>query len=272
MKTRSKIALIALAFAPFLLAATSGFPSRPFFQSVTVGSPIAANIPVTGNMLLSTASQTKLELDATSAAADTKRWIWQVGTTSSTFAGNTDVGGNCCTYLQAVRAGTTLSAVSLGSATVTTTNILGAAVQINSAPLFLFKSADESRSNTTTLANDSALATASLPNGTYAFHMYIIGTFGSGTQGIRLAPNGAAGSYMCTATTNTANPNTAPVSNDESSLVMDLPSVAAHTTMKIVCDGHIAGTSLALQWAQSTSSATNSTVKLGSYILLTRLN
>jgi hypothetical protein len=136
------------------------------------------------------------------------------------------------------------------------------------------KNSDTTRTSTTTLAADPDLVMSGLTSGRYSFHIYISGAFGGSTQGIKLTVTNSGGSvydYMCTATQNTANPNAAPTSNDDSSLEMDLASVAAHASMKVICDGAFTGTSVEFRWAQNTSSGTGSKVQAGSYMVVTRL-
>jgi hypothetical protein len=230
-----------------------------------------------------------------SAATRTVKWVYNIGTTgnivlknedSNSSAGNRILTPNASDYTLKPGSGVTIiydgtssrwrlqgvEQPSSGVFSCTTACTLSSFAVGNRATLT--KTSNTSRSSTTTLAADPDLQ-ASVASGQYAYHVYIDGAFGGGTQGIKLSIKSAGGSilpYMCTATTNTANPNTAPTSNDDSSLEMDLASVAAHASMKIVCDGFFSGGSIQFHWAQNSSSGTSSTVNAGSHIELVRMN
>jgi hypothetical protein len=135
-----------------------------------------------------------------------------------------------------------------------------------------YKAATTSRNTTTTLTADPDLTLEVSANAVYVVEMTLMNCSGAASPGLKFAfaiPTGSSGDYVyvsenSSSTLVTADPGawtTAQSVNANNGLTL-------HGTL---ITGPDAGLSFTFQWAQNTSSATNTKVGLGSYLKLTRI-
>lgn len=142
-----------------------------------------------------------------------------------------------------------------------------------------YKSADENVNNSTTLQNDDHLAFAIAASEVWAFSMFLYWTFASGDPGVKLiftVPASCTGFYQALDTNTALNAgggsgNVYPFAiatqlsrptSGITTLIMTIKGVVINSTN--------AGT-VQFQWAQNSAVASNTTLKLGSYMDLKRL-
>jgi hypothetical protein len=138
------------------------------------------------------------------------------------------------------------------------------------------KSADQSVTSNTTVANDSQLKFAVAASETYIFNIWLFLDAANATPDIKLTCTGPSGStvlwspgqamYLVDATPTVG---TVQASGVTASYFVDAnlrPLVLQGTILNGVTAGD-----LTLQWAQNTSSATATTIKAGSYIIATKV-
>lgn len=148
-----------------------------------------------------------------------------------------------------------------------------------SAGIVLFKTATESRSSTIALAADAELVRSALSAGSYEV-LAVIQTFStSGAPGIRIgfrssvAPSNS--SMMGYKNFSAAGA----VGEDNGAVWAMAPTVAGFTVVAnqpglLVCRGVLmlgSAADVAFQWAQNSSNATATSVRVGSYMILTPL-
>lgn len=114
MKTSSKIALISLAFVPFLLAATNGFPARPIFAGLV--TTISSGAGTIGGFFVNSA-QPSIAMRVSGAAADAKVWDITANATHLLFRTPNDALSVSKTWLDITRAANVPADISLGNAT-----------------------------------------------------------------------------------------------------------------------------------------------------------
>ncbi|MEQ1519714.1 MAG: hypothetical protein ABL936_00415 [Aestuariivirga sp.] len=145
----------------------------------------------------------------------------------------------------------------------------------------VFKTADQSRTNTTTLADDSTLVFTALASGIYTIRAKIfgsadaapdvkfslVGPSASGRSSQISVLNGEGGptseAETITASTTYISSTSILIAGVNRSFVIDISAT-------ITVGG--SGGTVAFQWAQVTSSANNTTIGLGSYIEYRKLN
>jgi len=138
-----------------------------------------------------------------------------------------------------------------------------------------YKTADASVNNSTTLQDDAHLSWAVAANEVWAFRFYGYVTIASGDPGFKHAftvPAASTGSRLqqiITAAGTLAPTHTADLTTALSSTPVGLTSTFVIIT-GVYIGGANAGT-VQFQWAQASAVASNTTLKLGSYLDLKRL-
>lgn len=130
------------------------------------------------------------------------------------------------------------------------------------------KSADTSRSSTTTLADDPHMVRTNVPAGRYAFHMYLQATSASGTPDLKYAMR------ISNAPTNSghiqaSNINSTAFATSPTAIVMGIPAGQSNGVMVIGMVVVASTSDIAMQWAQNTSDPTATTLQQGSWFTLT---
>lgn len=146
------------------------------------------------------------------------------------------------------------------------------------ALLFSRKTADTTRNNTSTLANDPHLAVTLAANATYLINMFLIYTSVTTTPDLKIAftaPAGAAFTWAplgldpsVTAVQGIVRYPAETTSNRTVATIAGVDTVATPTG--IVRTAGTAG-ALTVQWSQNTQTAENTTVKTDSYLLAIRV-
>ncbi len=135
-----------------------------------------------------------------------------------------------------------------------------------------FKTADTSRSTTTTLADDPHLTFTDLPAGDYTMEGLLLVYGGAGRLNLGLN-TGLNGSWAVRANGDSTSDDTAyGLDGDE---IGDIPLSTSHGPgLAVYIYGELSGgiQDFALEWAQEDSNATASTIKEGSYIHLTEIS
>jgi hypothetical protein len=307
---RKRYAWIALAaLAPLLMAPTGGgFPSRPQFQSVGVGT----TAPATSGDLRVTrigvsvapggGNGTVLATQFLGPAPDGTRVFSFSGTSTGISSSGSDeldiqtTGGN---RLSITSSGVTSNVNLSVNGNLSATGTLkrngvdvctsdGASCPAIPAVATFVKTSGTSRASTTTLTADPTLTTTTLTAGKiYALEALISWDQGGvTTNGIQVdfTANGTSAQTLgmvCHGSANTTSANIAPSGNSQYQNVGGPYSQTIGTAglnENILCAATVdltacaSGCGVNVRWAQAASIATNTTVKAGSWMKLTRLN
>lgn len=281
MRRLSSVACgVFLSFAVAAIAATGGgFPSRPAFQSVGIGTSApagsggiifgfaqtAANAGQTTTLDVSGGNNLRLGVGTnfttiTLGTATANPVINIPGSGALTVAGNITAAGQSVCRAD----GTNCPADSIGFAQTRV------------------KAADQSVTSNVTLADDNTLVISGLSTGrSYAVEAFLIwDQAGSTTNGINVAISGANASisgFVCRSTINTTTANASETANGQGlngSLSVTIGTAGLIEFM--TCTGSATTTagaaSVAVRWAQAASVATATRVKTGSWLKITRLS
>lgn len=273
-RARWFLAGTALAITGGALAIeTGGFPSRPIFQSARIGAvaPQAASGLAT---VTTGASFAGVAYSVSGGAADSK--LWDLYADATTFNGRTinDAGSTAKNWLTVTRTGNVVTAVALGNTTdnppVTINGVLATASSC------AYKQSTTGRFSNTTLTADPNLSVTLNQNGFYRLKMWIeLGASGAGGGGFKWSFTGSA------ATSGRGEwgvANGAAFSKPETSVLATtnaLSTLATATNDWVATEGvlHVtaAPQTVALQWAQNTSSSDTSSVLADSYLCIDKI-
>lgn len=147
-----------------------------------------------------------------------------------------------------------------------------------SNPYAVVKSADESVTSSTVLQDDNELFAGMLANTDYSFEAFLMANVaaGGGNGGLKIAfdvPASASLAWQGLHSTGTSAPSSFAVNttDDGASTVLNLSDNELRW-VRVVGSVRVGATAgnLVFRWAQNSSSATASTVKAGSYLILTK--
>jgi len=132
------------------------------------------------------------------------------------------------------------------------------------------KTSDQSRSSTTTLADDTQLQFSASSSTTYRIKVRLFFETANGTMDVKISPafSGTTNSIIYRRLIHPANSNPANniTNNFSTPTVIDAAgAVLNYMEMEIVLDVNTSGT-FSIQWAQNASNASNLTLRKGSYI------
>jgi hypothetical protein len=141
------------------------------------------------------------------------------------------------------------------------------------------KPADTVRTSTTTLADDPDLILSNLPSGTYVLRMGLALACSGGTQGYKLSLHSTSLTIrdgVFVVTNQGSNPPVAPLASDyigPGQYAANTPGPAAdhYAIVDAILISAGGANSIALSWAQNTSSGTGTRVKQDSYIMATKI-
>lgn len=141
---------------------------------------------------------------------------------------------------------------------------LGLAATENSEEYFIAKTSDETKTSDTTIADDTEL-TLTVPTGRFGFEACIFTSAGAGQVDLGFTIPGAGSALWW----NKSNTDGALVLSSSSTItVTDTSSGTCMTLLRGQFRGLVADGTFALRWAQASSNAAGSTVKLNSFISL----
>jgi hypothetical protein len=245
MHARSRFVALALGLAlPLLVAATSGFPSRPNFRQATVSitgadARVIINNSTSGNAYVSTTT---------------------VGQQDWSFGADRSDSGN---FKLAPTANLTLPVLTVAADGLMTGRGLASSA---------IKTADTSRASTATLAVDPNLQISLPAVGSYVVRARL--DFDAGAGGIRWAWSGGAtvSSGRCNYRLENAGVGIGAGALGRQNKGVTVTWSAVGESIAIECGITISATgTLTLEWAQNTSNAANTTVLAGSYLSALRV-
>jgi hypothetical protein len=277
---RISLLLTLGALLPLMMAPTGGFPSRPTFQSVNIGS-----ITTSTNRALAITSASAapyVVLSDAAAAANGRAVFWQsnggtlrLGLINDTFSTTSDVFN-----AQRTSGTTTATSILFGNATDNPTYaFLGTGdLTLNGVslrPLLASKTADTSRSSTVTLASDPDLQLLVTAGKRYAIDAQLIVRCVAGAgQGYRTTLTMASGTAGATSWFADSDADNI-VASDNPLATNAVGSTCTAASGRRVVSGYVDVTgsgTLAIQWAQQSSNANATVMKAGSWMRATQLN